>query len=371
MHGRPKHPGQAMVEFMLVLPILLLLLYGTVEVARLIFIYSSVTNASRQAARYGATAGEENGLPRYLDCEGIRDVANESAFVVTFDDINITYDRGVDEDGDQVPISGVDPSPEADSCPVEDYTVRNGDRIVVQVSATYEPIVPVVPIDPMEIISSSARTFLISVPILGSAVPTGFAAETSTPSQTVSPTSFVFTPTFTLTSPVVGTQVTIVVPPQTRAPTYTITPSTPSKTPPPTRTATITPTAINCTGLTGVSHGPLITTEDYMEMEIINNTNHTLLTAQVYIEWNHDTGHTSGNDSTLHLIQASLGNTFWNGDLLAPSTYLTEFHPSIPQGTSKIRFMFHQTYDSMDGTERILITISTPGCVNYPIDSRK
>jgi len=338
-------------------------------VARLIFIYTSVTNASRQAARYGSTAGAGDGVPRYLDCQGIRDVADQSALIVTFDEINITYDRGTDAEGNQIPISGVNPSPDTNTCPLTDYNIRNGDRIIVEVSASYRPVVPVIPIDPIEIVSSSARTFLVSVPIVGSAVPTGFAAETSTPSRTASPTS-AFTPTFTLTLPSVATQATIIVPPQTRLPTLTFTPSTPSQTPLPTFTATITPTAINCTGLTGVSHGPLGVNENYMEMSITNNTGHTLGTAQVYVEWNHDTGHQSDQDSTLHLIQASLANTSWQGNLYPPSTYIQGFNPPIPQGDSKIRFTFQQPYNNMDGTERILITITTPGCVNYPIDSR-
>ena len=108
-----------------------------------------------------------------------------------------------------------------------------------------------------------------------------------------------------------------------------------------------------------------------MQMDIINNTGHTLLTAQVYLEWNHDTGHEPGTDTTLRLRQASLANALWNGDVFAPSTYFPGFYPPIPQGASTIRFVFNQSYNNLDGTERILITIGTPGCVNYPIDSRK
>ena len=132
-----KNRAQAMVEFMLALPLLLLLIYGTIEVARLIFIFSSVANASRQAARYGSAAGEIDNIAYYQDCEGIRDVANQSAYITTFDEINITYDRGVNPDGTQIPISDIDPSPDADTCPIDDETIRNGDRIIVQVKAKY------------------------------------------------------------------------------------------------------------------------------------------------------------------------------------------------------------------------------------------
>jgi hypothetical protein len=107
-----------------------------------------------------------------------------------------------------------------------------------------------------------------------------------------------------------------------------------------------------------------------MEMQILNSTGYTLSTAQIYLEWNHDTGHQPGTDNTLRLREASLGNTIWNGDILAPSTYFPDFYPPIPQENSIIRFVFNQAYTNPDGTERILITIGTPGCTNYPVDSR-
>ena len=113
-------------------------LYGTIEVARLVFIFSSVANASRQAARFGAGAGEIDDVAFYQDCEAIREVANRSAYIVDFDEINITYDRGVNQNGEQIPISNVNPDPQSDACPIEDDVIRNGDRIIVQVSANYE-----------------------------------------------------------------------------------------------------------------------------------------------------------------------------------------------------------------------------------------
>src|SRR5688572_22604565 len=100
--------AQAMVEFAIALPFLLLLLYGVIELARLAFIFSSASNASRAAARYGSGAGENaEGTPHYLDCDGIRDVADQSAYITDFSQVNITYDRGVNSDGTQIPIAGV------------------------------------------------------------------------------------------------------------------------------------------------------------------------------------------------------------------------------------------------------------------------
>jgi len=370
--SKHKTRAQAMVEFVLVLPFLLLLLYGIIELARLAFIFSSASNASRAAARYGAASGEnEEGIPHYRDCDGIREIVNESAYISDFDEINITYDRGVDPEGTQIPISGVDPSPSKDSCPLEDNNVRNGDRIIVQVSTSYEPIISIIPIDPLEIVSSSARTFLVSIPILGSAVPTGFSAETSTPSRVPTESFDTHTPTvaalFTSTS--LPSNITAIASTATNAlpPTLTF---TPSKTLLPTYTPTITPTFISCSGITGVGHGPLVFKDNIMEMGIFNNTNQVLSTTQVHVEWNNDTGHQEGHDHSLHLRQITLDNQTWNGDLFAPSKSLQDFYPTIPLGESVIRFIFSQKYDITDGSERIIITLGTPGCANYPIDSR-
>ena len=364
-----KFRAQAIVEFMLALPVLLMLLYGIIEVGRLIFIFSSVANASRQAARYGSASGEIDNVAFYQDCDGIRAVANQSAFIITFDEVNITYDRGINPDGTSIPITGIDPNPDEDSCPIEDYTVRNGDRIIVQVSTTYEPILTLLPIDPLEVVSASARSFLISIPIVGNSLPTGFAAETSTPSPIPGFVTATFIPTVepTLTATFIPTSVNVpkVTPANTLPPTSTL---MPTNTALPTSTPSATATAISCSGLTGVSHGPLIIKDNVMEMKINNQTGHTLTAAQVYLEWNHDTGH-RGNDRSLRLRQILFGSKVWNGDLQAPSAYIPTYYPSIPQGESTIRFIFHQTYDLKDGTERIIVNIGNPGCINYPVDS--
>ena len=365
-----------MVEFALVLPLLLLMLYGTIELARLAFIFSSASNASRAAARYGAASGmNSQGIPYYQDCEGMRDVVNKSAFISEYTDINITYDRGVNRDGTQIPITGIDPSPSNDSCPIDDISVRNGDRIIVQVSTSYEPIVSIVPLDPLEVVSSSARTFLISIPIFGSALPKSFAAESSTPSRAptktpITPPTTVFVPPTDTFTPLPPALLTIFAASPTPGlpPTATF---TPSRRPPPTYTASVTPTAIICTGLSGVSHGRLTIIDNVMQMQIFNNTNHVLSTTLIYVEWNHDTGHQQGGTRSLHLQQITLGDQIWNEDIYAPSKYIQGFYPRIPIGESMIRFAFNQSYDFVDGTERIVISLGTTGCEGYPIDSSR
>ncbi len=48
------HKGQTMVEFALVLPLLLILLMGTIESGRILYSYLIITNAAREGARAGA-----------------------------------------------------------------------------------------------------------------------------------------------------------------------------------------------------------------------------------------------------------------------------------------------------------------------------
>lgn len=365
----PQKPkAQAMVEFAIALPFLLLMIYGIIELARIAFIFSSTANASRAAARYGSGAGEnEEGIPHYLDCEGIRDIANESAYVTDFSDINITYDRGVDSDGNQIPIAGVDPSPSTNSCPLDNINVRNGDRIIVQISVDYEPIVPIVPIDPIEVVSSNARTFIVAIPILGSSVPTGFLGETSTPSRIPDDRTNTPRPTLVFTPTRVPVNLTEFAYNQTHAPTNTLT-FTPSNTPPATQSPTTTPTRISCGGATGLSNGKLQYNNNYIQMEIYNNTGYAINSVEVYIAWNHDKGH-QGDNPALRLRMVTLANQTWQGDTLSPSQTIKEYQPVIPVGTSVIYFGFDQNYDVTDGTERVTISLSTPGCEGYRIDS--
>ena len=65
-----------MVEFALVIPLLLVLVFGIIEAGRLMWLYSAVLSSSREAARYGSASGEISGSLRYYaDCDGIRAAA--------------------------------------------------------------------------------------------------------------------------------------------------------------------------------------------------------------------------------------------------------------------------------------------------------
>ncbi len=170
---KKKSRAQAMVEFALALPILLTLLYGVLEVGRLLFIYATTVTAARQAVRYGSAAGvNPSNVPFYQDCAGIRTAAKNVGFINPFNDadIIITYDRGLDFSG--APIKITDPDP---ACVTPFPTaIQNGDRIIVQVSTQWRPIVSLVPLRPFTITAKSERTILVSIAIGVTAPPIGW-----------------------------------------------------------------------------------------------------------------------------------------------------------------------------------------------------
>lgn len=61
--GGERSRGQAMVEFALVIPVLFLLVLGTIEAGRFIFHYELVNNAAREGARYAIVHGSRSSCP--------------------------------------------------------------------------------------------------------------------------------------------------------------------------------------------------------------------------------------------------------------------------------------------------------------------
>jgi Flp pilus assembly protein TadG len=157
-----KENAQGMVEFALVLPMLLILIFGVIEIGRLLFIYSAVSTASREAARYGSAAGDNgSGIPRYEDCAGIRAAAERIGTLASVQDSNITitYDHG--------PGSGSPFATCEDFASSSPPSINPGDqvedRVVVRVNITYTPIVPLVNLASFPITSVSSRTILSDV----------------------------------------------------------------------------------------------------------------------------------------------------------------------------------------------------------------
>jgi len=148
--------AQAIVEFAIALPVLLMLLIGIMEVSRMLFMYASVVNSSRDAVRYASAYGKSDTSPnyylKYKYCKGIEAVAKQSGFFLQNPVITITYDTGPG-------------GTSLGSCPVSttgeaNVTVDTGDRVTVTVSTTYSPMVSLLPIPARTFTATSSRTIL-------------------------------------------------------------------------------------------------------------------------------------------------------------------------------------------------------------------
>ena len=152
-----KEKGQGLVEFALTLPLLLMLFFGIIEFGRLLFFYSAVTTAAREAARYGSAAGGYAGSGNYYqDCDGIRAAAKRIGVFagVSDGDISITYDEGPGSTAfGNCPVGGTGPE------------LSRGYRIIVDVSTEFTPIVPLVNLQSFDIESVARRSIFKNVSV--------------------------------------------------------------------------------------------------------------------------------------------------------------------------------------------------------------
>jgi Flp pilus assembly protein TadG len=120
--------GAAAVEFALVAPVLLLLIFGIIEGGRLFSVYQGAVTASREGARQGSL------YQRHSDCVAIRTAALARAGAarvgaegITGTDVAVGWDRGPG-------------TPTTPGCPP--VLVNYGDRVVVTVTRPFTPRFP-------------------------------------------------------------------------------------------------------------------------------------------------------------------------------------------------------------------------------------
>lgn len=158
---KKRESGQGFVEFALILPLLLFVSIGIMEGGYLLFSYTSVQAASREAARYAAATGETpSGQPCfYLDKAGIIAAGENiiSLLDIEISNSDITYDHG--------PGTGEFNLNPSDAC----SSLKLGDRVNINVSADYEPILAgLTPLSGFTITSRTSRTILKEIKIYGS-----------------------------------------------------------------------------------------------------------------------------------------------------------------------------------------------------------
>jgi hypothetical protein len=280
-----KEYAQTMVEFALVFPFILLITYGLIEFGRMVFIYAAVTGSSREGARYGAAAGNFN-TRYYMDCAGIFNAVQRGAILTTIDPANISiwYDHGPETNH----ITNACPPKDANGMDLIDM----GDRIGVHVVAHYAPIIPFLGFAGFNIISENARTILVNVDVVGTAVPpVATNTRTSTPGPYYTPTETPTpskTPTITLTPTV------------THTPTITQT-YDPSQTP---DTPTVTPTPA-CI----VNGGGFEPHSDNFRWTITSLSQGTIRLTHASISWPFIVGNQASASSPDSVLQSPIGHS--------------------------------------------------------------
>jgi hypothetical protein len=145
---RLANKGQGMVEFAIVFPLLLLVLFGIIEFGRFMFTHSAAIAASREAARYGSAIQDiGGGIPQFEDCQGIREAAKRIGKFAGIEDGDITIQYSNE--------SGV----YSTSCP-PGQEVGLTDSISVTVNTSISPLTPFGNFNSIPVSSSSSRTIL-------------------------------------------------------------------------------------------------------------------------------------------------------------------------------------------------------------------
>ncbi len=160
-----------MVEFALALPIFLLLVYGLLEVGRLVFLQATVITATREAVRYASAWGRIGNAQyqQYQDCAGIRGAAVNAGFLLglsatTNDNIHIYFDDETPVQTPPISLYEYCTSGQAIDTTIGQgsaHPVTAGDRIAVTVNVSYQPILPLfLPLTPRTLTSTAYRTAL-------------------------------------------------------------------------------------------------------------------------------------------------------------------------------------------------------------------
>ncbi len=198
---RDRLPAQGLVEFALLLPVLLMIILGTIEFGRILFIYTNINNAAREGTRYG--------MVHPKDQNGITNHVTERLELVSPSDImmNITYDSG--------PNTG----------PISMEQAFTSDRVIVTLQYTIQPLTPLLrPLMPTGLMlraenRRTIQTVRTSAPsTLAAPAPPPYIAPTETPTPGGPTPTRTFTPAPTETLPPTATRT------PTPTPTFTPTP---------------------------------------------------------------------------------------------------------------------------------------------------
>jgi hypothetical protein len=166
-----KLRAQGLVEFALIVPVLLLTLFGIIDLGWIVFNYSQVYNSLREATRYGSVSGFVT-PPQMVRCDDIKNrILGGAGFSgVKANQVTVWYDDGRSiPDAEAQPTLPPDASPDTNvvaicqsstftthedsydcqagvSCPDRgtgaDFGLINGDRVVIDVNVNVPFLTP-------------------------------------------------------------------------------------------------------------------------------------------------------------------------------------------------------------------------------------
>lgn len=224
-------PGQALVEFALIITVLLMMIFLIIESARILWAWNTVQNAAREGARYAITGQAEApncpvdfGLPKFVTnpernvCDDLRlasviDKAHSHLAGLPLNEESVTFE---DDQYYNIEVWGVNQSSQLEydfaGIPSNPVIVRVTYRVPI-ITPFFTPILPSIPVFGQETLNN--ETFgqlggsgnegaalppdLPSVPTPGvtpSPTPSPTPSDTPTPGPTATPSD---TPTFTPT----------------------------------------------------------------------------------------------------------------------------------------------------------------------------
>jgi Flp pilus assembly protein TadG len=137
--SRTNEDGATVVEFAVVAPLLFLLLFGIIELARVGFAFAEVWTAAREGARYATVYGDADtdSIPNFVDCDGIEAAALAKVTVESLNggDVEIVY---------RAPGGAVIANCQGGPFPTETGNIDPGTTIRVRVEGTFDAVVPVI-----------------------------------------------------------------------------------------------------------------------------------------------------------------------------------------------------------------------------------
>lgn len=221
-------PGQALVEFALIISVLLMMIFLIIESARILWAWNTVQNAAREGARYAITGQSEApvcavdfGLPKFVAgdrnvCDDLRVASVIERAHTALSGLPLNEDSTIFEDDQyyNIEVWGVDQSGQLQydfaGIPSNPVVVRVTYRVPI-ITPFFVPILPSIPVVGQETLNNETFGQLGGTGNEGAALPANLPPVPTpgvTPSPTPSPTPSNTptpgpsnTPTFTATPP--------------------------------------------------------------------------------------------------------------------------------------------------------------------------